>query len=1152
MKKNYCFVWEWNIPKSKKLLRTMKLTISLLLISVISVMANSTYSQTKALNLNMGKTTVKKVLSEIEDQSEFYFMYSEKIIDVNREVDVNVDGEKIEPVLNTLFAGTDVNHKIEDRIIVLTTPAVYKNTAQQQAVSGNVTDEFGQSLPGVTVIIKGTMQGTVTGVDGNYSITNIPENATLIFSFVGMEAQEIVVGNQTSINVTLITDAIGLEEIVAVGYGTARRKDISGAVSTVRLEDSPIALSPNTSILQSLKGGVAGVNIGVQNSPGGTPEILVRGQNSINGSNQPLIVMDGIIYLGSINDINPDDIAVLDVLKDASAAAVYGSRASNGVIVISTKKGKSEKPIISYNTSIGINTWQNKFDMMNRERWTQKYIAQTPSISTPGEIVHDASYATTLWEQSGVDTDWLDLVSRSGYTQNHQVAVSGRSNRINYYFSGGYSDHEGVIIGDDYQRISVRSRLDADITDWLEVGIDGAYNNNDYSGIRAGLGVGLYQSHPWAYPYRYEGAPVNPSSNTGTLLERYPTGQSVSNPLWGTDGTIEDIDKRNFFRLATYALFRVPKVDGLTYRFNYSINSNINIQDQFRYEDYYVGEATTAPYYDRYSPSELAKRLSQANGYNRRRNTRTYVMDHIINYKKEFGDHYVDATAVATRDYSYRKYVDTNGSDYSLNGNTLLGVDGIHKAAVQKVDLNVVEKANIGYLGRLGYAFKDKYHLSASMRRDGASVFGKDQKWGNFPSVGVAWTATEEDFTSSFENLSYLKIKASYGKNGNQGLDPYQTLAGVASGGDGGIRYEFADAPSTILYGVAQSNLGSPSLGWETTTSFNGGFQSAWLNNRVFLDLDFYFSKTTDQIFERQIPIMTGFGSIYSSLGQVDNKGLEISLHTINVSKKDLKWSSSLIFWQNRNKVVELYGDDADGDGVEDDDLSNNLFIGKSLGAIYGYEYIGVVQEDDTEYIENTGVAPGDAMFRDISGPEGIADGIISADYDRRILGYRKENFRLSLSNTVEYKNLSLYVMLTGIFGGGKDNYFLSPNPRYNSFRDRYGTNEIDHDWWTPENKSEYYLRADSYSNRYLGLQSRGFVRVQDINLSYKLPKGTLSSIGVNSLELYTSIKNLYTFTNWFGGGDPEFEKDGISGITPESNTPPVPSVYSMGLKVSF
>lgn len=460
----------------------------------------------------------------------------------------------------------------------------YDGLVQTVSISGTVVDGQNNPLPGASIVEKGTTNGTQADFDGNFTLTVADLNAVLVVSYIGFSSQEVAINGRSQLQIVLQEDSAQLDEVVVVGYGTARRKDISGAVSTVDLEDSPIALSANTNALQVLKGNVSGVNVGVQNSPGTTPDILVRGQNSINGSNSPLIVLDGIIFLGSMTDINTDDISTIDVLKDASAAAVYGSRAANGVIVITTKKGKSDKPIITYNTSIGVNTWQNKFDMMDRDRWTEKYIAQTPSINSPEDIVFDAAYATTLWEQKEVDTNWMDLISRDGFNQNHQIAVSGRSDKINYYFSGGYTSNEGAIVGDDFQRVSIRTKLDADVTDWLKVGIDGTYNNNDYSGVRASLGNNAYMQQPWAYPYRYEGMPVNPGSNTGTLLERYPTGQSVPNPLWGTDGTIDDIDKRNFYRLSAYALVDIPKIDGLTYRFNFSINANHNQRDRFVYE----------------------------------------------------------------------------------------------------------------------------------------------------------------------------------------------------------------------------------------------------------------------------------------------------------------------------------------------------------------------------------------------------------------------------------------------------------------------------------------------------------------------------------------------------------------------------------------
>lgn len=1127
------------------------------LLSMSFLLAGNGNAQVKDIeevmvSISMDGAKIEKAFSTIEKMTDFSFVYTDKELKGVPRITTGGETQSVYELLSVIGGQTglyfkQVNQNIHVRKVSHQTQQLEDISVLQSPfdinISGTITDENGEPMPGATITVENTSVGTVSGIDGNFSI-DVDEGAVLVVSFIGYKSRRITVANQSQIDIQMELDESSLEEVVVVGYGTARRKDISGAVGTVKLEDSELSLSSTSNALQALQGTVAGVNVGPQNSPGTTPGILVRGQNSINGSNSPLIVLDGIIYLGSITDINPDDIAVIDVLKDASAAAVYGSRSANGVVVITTKRGKTDKPIIKYDGSTGVNRWQNQFDMMNLDRWTEKYIAQTPSFNSPADVVFDDVTRTRLFAQ-GVDTDWMNLISRNGFIQNHQVSVSGRADRINYYFSGGYNSNEGAIEGDNFHRISVRSKLDADVTDWLQVGIDGAYNNNDYSGLDASVSS-AYAMAPHGYPYRWDNMPDNPETNTGKLLERYPTGSSIQSPLWNLGNWVEDVDKRNFYRFATFALVKIPKIDGLTYRFNYSINANNNIQDRFLHEDYYIQEQLVEPFIQRYSPSEVAKTLTQANGYNRRTNYYTYVMDNIINYNKEFGDHYLDVTLVATRDYSYTKMVDASGNDYSANGNTLLGVNGIHKAAVQRTNLNIVERANIGYVGRIGYSFKDRYNLTATVRRDGSSVFGNEKKWGNFPSIGASWTLSEEEFLRGNDYVDYFKIKASYGQNGNQGVSPYGTLAPFSSGSDGGIRYQFGDAPSTILYGISQDGLGNPNLGWETTTAFNGGFQSSWFDGSVLLDLDFYFSNTTDQIFVRQIPIMTGFNSIISSLGRVDNQGIEISLRTSNVSKKDFTWSSGIMFWKNRNKLAELYGDDIDGDGIEDDDLSNRLFIGRPLNAIYGYQYDGVVQEDDTQYIDNTGAVPGDARFKDLGGPEGVPDGIITADYDRKILGYRQENFRLSLSNTLKYKNFSFYVMLSGIFGGGSDNFYQRENPRYNSFRNRFDTNEVDHDWWTPENKSEFYLRPDFNGNRYLGLMSRGFLRIQDINFSYDLPKGILSGISVSSLQLYGSIYNLHTFTDWYGGGDPE------TGIRPGDNTNPVPTIYTMGLKVGF
>ncbi|MFC4097713.1 SusC/RagA family TonB-linked outer membrane protein [Euzebyella saccharophila] len=1126
---------------TRPLLLFMKIYILLFTLVSFGLGSEKGFSQNERIRFDSHVSlTVEEILDEIKKQTNYNFIYRSDLFANSPKMVVNKGRVKVGELLERCAETSDFEYSFtENNAIVLRKSPPQAKEVVQYSVSGTVLDNDNIPLSGANIVEQGTANGVTADFDGNFQLNVADENAILEVSYIGYATKNISVNGQTDIQIILEASAAGLEEVVVVGYGTARKKDITGSVISKNLEDSPESKLPTTNVLQNLRG-MSGVNVGIQNSPGTNPSLIVRGQNSINGSNAPLIILDGIVYLGNLTNINPQDISKIDVLKDASATAVYGSRAANGVIVITTKKGKIGKPKITYATSFGFNRWGNKFNLMETDQWLEKFADQRELDST-GDVVFDDLTPTENLRQ-GVNTDWLDLISRQGFFQDHQIDVSGSSDKINYYFSGGYNESEGVIIGDEFNRISISSKLDADITDWLKVGVSGSYNRTDYSGIQANVFDAITMG-PLGYPYRYEGMPYDVSSNSETLLERWPLGQSKQSPLWGTDGTVDDVDERNFFRFAGYANVEIPQIKGLSYKINYAAYTEDRTQDRFYHEDYYIPEVATNFYIERYEDAEIQKLLAQANGYNYKRVDFNYVFDNIINYNRRFGDHYLGATLVATRDFTSIKDNRVSGNDFSAAGSTSLGVDGLQKSNNIIYSKNITERANVGYLARLNYAFKDRYNLTGSVRRDGASVFGANRKWGTFSSLGVAWTVSEENFLKGNETLNYLKLKASYGQNGNQGVGPYSTLSAAISGQDGGIRYEFGDNPSQVLYGIAVQNLANSELGWEKTTSFNGGFSSAWFNNRAFLDLDFYFSKTTDQIFTRNIPIMTGFSSIITSLGQVDNRGIEINLRTINIDKENLSWQSDFSFWQNRNIVQSLYGDDNDGDGVEDDDVANSLFIGESLGAIYGYEYVGVVQEDDTAYIENNSAVPGDPMFRDLNG-----DGVIDADNDRTILGFRKPNFRMNFSNTLTYKNFTLYALLTGVFGGGKDNFYVRENPFRNSFRSRFDTNEVVHDWWTPENQSEEYLRSNYVGNRYLGLQSRGFVRIQDVSLSYAMPQTVLDNLGVSNLEIFAGAKNLYVFTDWFGGGDPEFE----NGIRPFDNINPVPTTITLGVKTSF
>ncbi|MDR1417212.1 MAG: TonB-dependent receptor [Prevotellaceae bacterium] len=994
----------------------------------------------------------------------------------------------------------------------------------QNRVNGTVTDARGEAVAGASVVEKGTANGIIADVEGRFSLT-VGDNAVLLVSYVGSVTQEVVVGAQTALQITLVEDNRALDEVIVIGYGTARRQDFTGSVASVRLENSPVALAANMNALESIKGNVTGLDIGATNSAGGTPSMQLRGQKSISGSNDPLIVLDGTIYMGSLRDINPNDIASYDVLKDATSAAAYGSRSANGVIIITTKKGKSGKPVVSFNASGGIELWQNRPELMKGDQWLETVLARSGSTDLswmkPQEVAN---------MEAGKETDWFDVATRTGYIQDYQVAVSGAGERMNYYLSTSYSENQGIAVGDDYNRVSLLAKVNTDITDWLQVGMDGAYTRSDYSGAGANLDY-AYHMPPYGVNYRDE---------ENGLIEKYPMTQSIIHPLWGvTDGSRDNVDVRNNIRLNAFAVVKIPWIKGLSYRFNYAGNLSKNQSGDFYYESNYVNLGA----YDdpvRYAPSTYQGFLSRANGAINNNSTSSWLMDHILAYKNTFGKHSIDLTAVATRDNRSWEEVISRGSDYAANGNTTLGISGLHKATTQKVEINKDQRSNIGYLARGSYSFNDRYFLTASYRRDGASVFGADNKWGNFAAAGLAWRVTEEEFMKPVEALSSLKLKVSYGMNGNQGLDPYGTLSTINNGSTGGERYEFGS--SGVLYGIKTGTLGNATLGWESTSSWNMGFESAWLGNRIFLDVDLYFSRTTNQIFERSIPVMTGFKVMKSSMGEIGNTGVEVTLRTVNIENRNLTWTTGFTFWLNRNKLIHLYGDDIDGDGKEDDDISNSRFIGKSLGAIYGWVQDGIVQEDDADYIAMTGATPGHPKYKNLNG-----DDVIDAE-DRDILGYDKPNFKLNMSNTLTYKNWELYAMLIGTFGGG--DYYLKNNARaylaYDQASGVLSANNIYIPWWTPENRSNVYPSATFASDgRFQGLQSRTYVRLQDLTLSYTFRQPWVKNMKIQNLKLFFSGKNLFTITGW-EGGDPEFG-NGVG-----AGDYPVMTTLMMGINISF
>ncbi|MDB8957018.1 SusC/RagA family TonB-linked outer membrane protein, partial [Parabacteroides merdae] len=841
----------------------------------------------------MQNKSTREVIREIEKVSDYRFFYNDNLSGLNTKISVSAQGENIRDVLEQIKSQVQITYIIkENNQIVLSAPGYVSSSTQQNTrkITGIIKDQSGEPVIGANIVEKGTTNGTITDIDGQYSL-EVGSNSILVVSYIGYITQEIPVGKNNTLDVLLREDTETLDEVIVIGYGTTKRKDFTGSVSSVKLENSPIALSPNLNALESLKGNVSGLDIGATNSAGGEPSMQMRGQKSISGSNDPLIVVDGVIFMGSINDINPNDIASYDVLKDATSAAAYGSRSANGVIIITTKRGKTGKPVVTFNATGSMQTWQNKPDLMKGEQWLESVMARNNSSDLswlkPQELAN---------MEAGREINWLDASTRTGWVQDYQVAVSGAGEKMNYYLSAAYSDNQGVVIGDDYNRITALAKINTDITSWLQIGVDAAFTKSDYSGVGANIGEAT-QTSPYGVMYRNE---------SEKLLEKYPYTQSSVNALWNTDKSVRDNkDIRNNFRANAYAVVKLPWVEGLSYRFNYAGNLSKNQSGDFYYEGYFVKEGA----YDdetRYSPATLQSLLASANGKINNNTTDSWVIDNILNYKNTFGKHSIDLTAVATRDRKKYEMIETTGSNFAANGNTTLGINGLHKATVQKVNMDNNQRSNIGYLGRASYSYDDRYFFTGSYRRDGASVFGVNQKWGDFFAFGGAWRLSSEKFMSSISYLDDLKLKLSWGKNGNQGLDPYGTLSTINNGASGGVRYEFGG--SDIIYGLNQKALGNANLGWETTESWNTGFESAWLGSRLFVDLDLYFSKTTDQIFTRDIPVMTGFKNMKSSMGQVNNRGVELTIRSVNIDTQDWYWTTNLTFWLNRNKLIHLYG----------------------------------------------------------------------------------------------------------------------------------------------------------------------------------------------------------------------------------------------------
>lgn len=1000
---------------------------------------------------------------------------------------------------------------------------------QDVTVNGTVVDESGQPLIGVAIMVKGTVAGVVTDENGMYSI-DTKSNAVFLVSSIGYVDQEIPVNGQTRIDIVMVEDNTELEATVVVAYGEVRSRDFTGAVQNVKVADSPQALMGFTDPTQILRGNVPGMQVGSTGAVGSSGSMLVRGRRSLGASsNEPLLVVDGMIYKGSMTNIDPNNIESIQVLKDASSLAAYGSQAAQGVIMITTKKGLTGKPNIEFSTTQSFNTPTYKRVWNGAEGYVRLRNARTGIFDDPSTPDDDEGLDTAFMSDiekrnwnNGINpttTDWFDIATQTGHTQNYNVRVSGGSESLNYAFSFGRSIQNGVLVGNTFNRTNLNARINTKINRYIEAGLTMDYSGTSSNGASANMS--MERASPLGEAYFI---------NTGRV-RKFPTGDdtTTTNPIWSSteESGIERDMQGDRSTYNGFITVRAPWIDGLSYKFNVSYGKNKMQNRMFAHEENFpsMPSGMNNDGYTEYDLKQANGSITNANGIN-------WVMDNIITYAHSFGKNSINASLVYTRDSDMSEAFTMGGSDFSDFGNTLLGYYGLNQAGTRTVNAGSYSLHNdIGYLARFMYGYDARYSVNLSFRRDGSSVFGSERKWGNFPAVGLAWTVSNEKFMQSAKSIDDLKLKASWGINGAQTLAPYGTLSQVTLG-RAAFGIETADG---LLLSQYVSAIGNPNLGWQKTESINFGLEASLFRRRISGEINGYFSKTTDQIFPRTIPIMgAGVNTQQATMGQINNWGIEALINTVNFQRRDFTWSSQFTFNLNRNKLIKLWGGENEGD-----DLANGYFIGKSLDTIWWYESDGVVQQDGTGSLPTRLAGEGNTIDQD-------GNGVLDNE-DKVHLGNSRENFRVTWSNTFSYKNLQVYFTLNWTAGG--HGYALADNTFAYKTNEGYNyCNYLDIPYWTPQNPSNEYVAASfrDKDETWRVYNSYANVRLQNLSISYNL--GSLvKSWGIAGARIYVSGNNLFYIAPHWRLGDPE----GRGPVGSYRNSM-LMKTYTVGLSVSF
>jgi TonB-linked SusC/RagA family outer membrane protein len=1154
-----------------KVFRIMRFTLIFFIVGIVQAFAANTYSQSEVINLRLSNVTIEDVINHIEEQSEFRFLYNKKIVNVERKTSIIVTDHVITDALDELFRNTDISYMISDRYIVLNKRnALFRLplSAQQNTkrVTGIVTDANGETLPSVNITIKGTGTGVTTDLDGQYSIDVPNERTVLTFSFIGYRPQDITVGNRAVVNVSLNEDVLQMEEVVVIGYGSQRKSDLTGAIVSVKGND--LTQFPTMRPDQALQGRAAGVSIQqTDGAPGGNVMIRIRGGNSISGGNEALVVVDGL-QGADLSVINPNDIESMEVLKDASATAIYGARGANGVILITTKRGKSGKPVFNYNYSIGVQNLRKRLDLLDGAGYAEKsnQYTSTLNIESGSQITPILPFTSSDIEEfrrTG-GTDWQAETFRTGILQNHQLSMSGGSDQFMYFVSGGYLDQEGILINSNYQRYNIRTNLDSKITSWLNAGI--SLNLMKAKGNVPPVGEGttfgdilgqVINTIPRFDPC----TPVYDSNGNYNFYANRANRAYADYDVWNPVATaLETVSERNTILSEVNAYLEFKFLKDFTLRITGS--ASITSEDYLKYHG-----SKTQPGRGTNGRGNFESSLGQY-----------FQNSNILTYNKTIEDHRVVVTAVAEQQASQSKltYIDAQGF---FSDDT--GIKDLAGASQINERYNDFSKRGLNsYLGRVNYSFQNKYLVTASVRADGSSVFGENNKWGYFPSGSLAWKVTEEKFMEGIAAvISNLKIRGSWGKTGSQGISPYQTLPTISSGTD----YPYMGTGARNI-GYSLSLPANPDLKWETTTQTDIGVDLGFFGQRLMFTADIYKKKTVDLLLAKQVPAYTGFATALYNIGSIENKGLEMSIEAVPVMTNDFSWNTNFNISFNRSKVLQLASDlplrmrTNPGGGYQF--WSNNwalkqLVVGQPVEQMYGYVNLGTWGTSEASEAFKYGQLPGDSKWKDVN-----EDGKIDLSGDgNEIIGDATPKFYYGWNNNISYKNFNLSFLIQGSYG----------NDIFNAVRIKLespnnGTSaKLMTDRWTPENQhtnipaftsgwdrnqallipgteDEFYtnetryIGADTRSSRWV--EDGSYIRLKNITLSYNLPSSLLRAFHIQNLMVYVAGANLITITK-YTGYDPEVSSfnrtsGGTGGLGIDLSNYPTSKTVSFGINLTF